>query len=384
MRFARPSFPRPGFARIALLWFVGAVLLVTCVLVPAIADFSVARPASPAAETTRGRVAQVIERRTEQTPRGEVRQERLRLAVGAKSVEVTRSIDLSATGRLDLEAGDKVLVTRVQGPDGDVYLIVDRARDWPLLAIVAAFAGLGLIVGRATGAWSLLGLAASLLIIVRFIVPGILSGHSPLGIAVVGAISIMVTTLYLSHGVSWKTTAALAGTTVALLITALLAIVVIAAARITGVASEDAATLQVLSSGQIQASGLLLGGIIIGALGVLDDVTVAQSAAVFELRAANPALGATELYRRAMNVGRDHVASTVNTLVLAYVGASLPLVMLVAMQGEAIGIQLNREFVAIEVVRTLVASIGMIAAVPLTTALAAFAAIRIEAARPPA
>ena len=227
----------------------------------------------------------------------------------------------------------------------------------------------------------MLGLAASLLIIARFIVPGILSGHSPLLIAEVGAVSIMVTTLYLSHGVSWKTTAALGGTTVALALTALLAVLVITAARITGVASEDAATLQVLSSGHIEAGGLLLGGIIIGTLGVLDDVTVAQSAAVFELRAADPRFGPAELYRRAMNVGRDHIASTVNTLVLAYVGASLPLVMLLAIQGEPLAIQLNREFVAIEVVRTLVASIGLIAAVPVTTALAAFAASRMDPTR---
>ncbi len=374
-------FTRPDMTQVALLWFVGAVLLVTCVLVPAIAGFSVAPSTTPPPATSKGRVAEVLERRVETSPRGEVRTERLRVDLAGSTVEVARTVQLGATGRLDLEAGDQVLVSRQPGPDGDTYLIVDRVRDMPLIAITVAFAALVLVIGRATGAWSLLGLAASLLIIARFIVPGILSGHSPLLIAEAGAVSIMVTTLYLSHGVSWKTTAALGGTTVALALTALLAVLVITAARITGVASEDAATLQVLSSGHIEAGGLLLGGIIIGTLGVLDDVTVAQSAAVFELRAADPRFGPAELYRRAMNVGRDHIASTVNTLVLAYVGASLPLVMLLAIQGEPLAIQLNREFVAIEVVRTLVASIGLIAAVPVTTALAAFAASRMDPTR---
>jgi uncharacterized membrane protein len=159
--------------------------------------------------------------------------------------------------------------------------------------------------------------------------------------------------------------------------------VTIAAARITGVASEDAAVLQVLSAGDISASGLLLGGIIIGALGVLDDVTVAQASAVFELQRANPVLGAVQLYRRAMNVGRDHIGATVNTLVLAYAGASLPLIMLLAIQGDPLLIQVNREFIAVEVVRTLVGSIGLIAAVPFTTAIAAFVAQRAGPAPEP-
>jgi uncharacterized membrane protein len=161
------------------------------------------------------------------------------------------------------------------------------------------------------------------------------------------------------------------------LFTALLATVTIAAARLTGVASEDAAVLQVLSTEQLSASGLLLGGIIIGALGVLDDVTVAQASAVFELRSANRLLGPLDLYRRAMNVGRDHIAATVNTLVLAYAGASLPLLMLLAVQGEPLAIQVNREFIAIEIVRSLVGSIGLVAAVPLTTVIAAFTVSRM-------
>ncbi|HRC63002.1 MAG TPA: YibE/F family protein, partial [Dehalococcoidia bacterium] len=237
--------------------------------------------------------------------------------------------------------------------------------------------------GRVVGVTSLLGLAASMLILLRFVVPGILSGHSPVVIAVIGALTIMASTLFLAHGVNRKTAVALAGTAGALLLTALLASLTIAAADLTGLASEDTAVLQVMSAEHVSATGLLLGGIIIGALGVLDDITIGQASAVFELRAANPLLGPLELYRRAMNVGRDHISATVNTLVLAYAGASLPLLMLLAVQGESLAIQVNREFIAIEVVRSLVGSIGLVAAVPLTTAIAAAVAGRTSDSAPP-
>jgi uncharacterized membrane protein len=192
----------------------------------------------------------------------------------------------------------------------------------------------------------------------------------------------MCTTLFLAHGVSLKSLVALAGTALALLVTVLLAGFAISSARLTGIVSEDAAVLQVLARGNIQATGVLFGGIVIGALGVLDDVTVAQASAVFEIRRANAALSAFELYSRAMNVGRDHIAATINTLVLAYAGASLPLLMLLVLQQEALGLQLSREFIAVEVVRSLVGSMGLIAAVPLTTAFAALVAHRVPADAP--
>jgi uncharacterized membrane protein len=147
-------------------------------------------------------------------------------------------------------------------------------------------------------------------------------------------------------------------------------------AALTGAGSEEAAMVRAMTLGQVNAEGLLLAGMLIGALGVLDDITVAQASAVFELRRANPLLGALELYRRGMNVGRDHIASTVNTLLLAYAGAALPLLILLSTQPEPFGLLLNREFLATEVVRTLVGSIAIVAAVPLTTLLAAVVAGR--------
>lgn len=374
--------PRPSLAQAIALWCIAATLLVVTVVVPAVAGFDVPRPSTPgAAETTTGRVTEVIERTSTQTSRGTIEQERLAAEVAGKTVTVSRTRSTEDIGTLRVEPGDQVLVARVPGPEGDAYLIVDRVRSQALLLLSVAFVAMVLVTGRRHGLTSLLGLAASLLVIVRFIVPGILAGHDPAVIASIGAFVIMGTTLYLAHGVSVKTTVALTGTGVALIATVALAALAIRIARISGIASEDVATLQVLAAGQVDAAGVLLGGFVIGTLGVLDDITVAQSSAVFELRRANASLGAVELYRRAMNVGRDHISATVNTLVLAYAGASLPLIMLLVVQGEALAVQLNREYLATEVIRSLVGGMGLIAAVPFTTAIAALVAPRTM--RPP-
>jgi uncharacterized membrane protein len=379
------SLSRPSGTQLAVLAGVALLLLLVTVVIPRLAEFEVPRPDSAQGPLARGRVDDVLERRIVQSERGPLEQERLSVDVDGQLIVIERTIAEGDIGTLDVQPGDGVLLSRAPGPEGDQYFIVDRVRDSALLWVGVAFVVMVLLTARFVGAASLLGLVASMLVLLRFVVPGILSGHNPVLISVAGAIVIMATTLFLSHGVGRKSAIALAGTSASLVLTALLATVVIEGARVTGVASEDAATLQVLSAGGISASGLLLGGIIIGALGVLDDVTVAQSSAVFELRRANPLLGAVELYRRAMNVGRDHIAATVNTLVLAYAGASLPLFMLLAIQGDSLGIQLNREFVATEVLRALVGSMGIVAAVPLTTALAALIGRRtpVEAAALP-
>jgi uncharacterized membrane protein len=368
---------RPSAAQLIVLWCVGAALLVTVVVIPAIADFDVPQATNErAAETSRGRVTAILERTTTQTERGALEHEVVAVEVDGRAVTVTRDRAANDIGTLDVEPGDGVLVARVPGPEGDSYLIVDRVRSAALWWLALAFAVLVVFTGRVIGASSLLGLVAVFLVIMRFVIPGLLSGHDPVLIATSGGVVIMVATLFLAHGVNLKSTVALAGTVVSLLLTAGIALVAIGAARLSGVATEDAAMLQVLADARVDASGLLLAGIIIGALGVLDDVTIAQSSAVFELRRANPLLGAAEIYRRAMNVGRDHIAATVSTLVLAYAGASLPLLMLLVVQGEALAVQVNREYVATEVVRALVGSIGLIAAVPLTTAVAALVAAR--------
>jgi uncharacterized membrane protein len=218
---------------------------------------------------------------------------------------------------------------------------------------------------------------------VAFMFPSILDGNDPTAVALVSAALIAIVALYLTHGITEMITVALLGTFAALGLTAALAWVFSNLAHFTGFASEDAFYLTIASS-EINVKGLVLAGIIVGSLGVLDDVTVTQVSAVWQLHTANPAYGARRLYASAVVIGRDHIASTVNTLVLAYAGASLPLLLVFTQAGRGLGTVAEGELVAVEIVRTLVGSIGLVAAVPLTTALAAFIVTRGSTLRPPA
>lgn len=206
----------------------------------------------------------------------------------------------------------------------------------------------------------------------RFVVPRILAGEHPLGVTLAGAVMIALTSIYLAHGANRRTTVALAGLLVTLAAAAGLAILFVSLARLSGAGSEEAVLLQVGHLAGVNLRGLLLGGILLGALGVLDDITTAQAAAVEEISRANPSLGPTDLYRRGLSVGREHITALVNTLVLAYAGASLPLFLLFTINpDQPLWVTLNTEFVAEEIVRTLVGSIALVLAVPVTTLLAA-------------
>jgi uncharacterized membrane protein len=207
---------------------------------------------------------------------------------------------------------------------------------------------------------------------VKFLVPAILQGRNPLAVALVGAFFVMLATLYLCHGFNRKTTTALVATATALCLTALLGLAFAELGELTGLSSEETQLVQASVAG-LNLRGLVLAGLVIGALGVLDDVTVSQAATVFALHHADPTQGWRALFRSGMGVGRDHIASVVNTLVLAYAGASVPLLILFATGGLPFTEIVNAEYVAQEVVKTLVGSIGLVAAVPLTTALAAAA-----------
>jgi uncharacterized membrane protein len=365
---------RISYARLSLNLLVyltiAIVLFLITVVVPAVA-FDVPEVDQGQGETQRATILRVLEERTEDGPRGRLRYQRLEVEVAGRVVEIEHSAGELDARQLDLEAGDRVLVSSPPGGPEPRYFIVDHVRDSQLWVFGLVFVVLVLLVGRWQGVTSLIGMAASLLVILRFIIPGIVSGHSPVTISIIGAAVILATSLYLAHGVNRKTTTALLGTTFALASTAALAVFAVDFAKLSGLADEQAATLNIFTSGGINPQGLLLAGMIIGALGVLDDVTVAQSSAVFELRAANPGLTPLDLFRRAMNIGRDHIASTVNTLFLAYAGAALPLLILLSLQAESTGTLVTQEFLATEVIRTLVGSIGIVASVPITTALAA-------------
>src|SRR6266545_1471582 len=253
------------------------------------------------------------------------------------------------------------------------YNIVDLERGRPMLLLTLVFVAAVVGFGRWQGIRSLIGLVGSFVVIVGFIVPAILDGRSPVAVALVGSLAIMIVSLYLSHGLARKSTAAVVGSALALGLTGALAVVFVRAASLTGLASEEAlnANFQV---GGLSLRGLLLAGIIIGGLGVLDDVTMSQASLVFALRRANPAAPLSSLIGASLTVGRDHIAATVNTLFLAYAGASLPLLILFATSGDPLGSVATSEVVAVEIIRTLCGSVGLIAAVPLTTVLAALLA----------
>ncbi|MCI0345592.1 MAG: YibE/F family protein, partial [Chloroflexi bacterium] len=274
-------------------------------------------------------------------------------------------------GIVEINDGDDIVLSYEPGaPPEAQYQFADFQRETPLALLALVFVVAVVALGRLRGGLAIAGLVASLLVIGVFVLPALLRGSSPLAVALVGASVVAFIALYLAHGVTARTTVALLGSLASLVLTGMLALVFVAATKLTGLADESAGFLQ-LTAGQVDLEGLLLAGIVIGSLGVLDDVTVTQVSAVWELHRTDPGLGPAGLYRSAVRIGRDHIASTVNTLVLAYAGASLPLLLLFTEADRAIGDVVTGETVAVEIVRTLVGSIGLVASVPITTALAA-------------
>ncbi|MFH2118113.1 MAG: YibE/F family protein [Candidatus Paceibacterota bacterium] len=264
-------------------------------------------------------------------------------------------------------AGEQVIIT--QQPD-NTWIITDYLRRPALFQLSLLFAVLVIAVGRWWGIRSLLSLAISFAIIFGMILPAIMSGSNPLLITLLGSALIIPFTFYLSHGFNKKTHVAIAGTLISLLLAGLLAVAFVDQAHLTGFASEEAGFLSVLTSNSIDLRGLLLAGIIISLLGTLDDITVSQSSFVEQLKESNPKISFKELFSRAMKVGQDHISSMVNTLILVYAGASLPLLLLFLDANATPDQILNLEIVADEVVRTLVGSIGIVLAAPITTLLA--------------
>jgi uncharacterized membrane protein len=304
-----------------------------------------------------------------------------RLRSGADEGETTSFTLGEARGDPKLTVGDDIRVFKNPVPENavigsfriDPYGFSDYERRAPMLWLALGFAALVVITGRWRGARALVGLVGSIAIVVLFVIPAILDGRDPLGVAIVGALAVMLVTIPLAHGLGAKALAACLGTTLSLLLTAGLASVFTDLAHLSGISSEETAFLG--ATGIVPSlQGLLLAGMVIGALGVLDDLTVSQASTVMALRRANPALGLGRLVREAMSVGHDHIAATVNTLVLAYAGASLPVLLIFGVGDTPFADAVNTEAVAEQIVGTLVGSIGLIAAVPLTTVLAALLA----------
>lgn len=269
-------------------------------------------------------------------------------------------------GQPVFEEGDVVLLAVIEFEDGTLdYQYADRDRRTVLLVLAVVFAATVVALGRMRGVAALAGLVISVAILVLFILPAIVAGSDAMLVALVGGGAIALVSLYLAHGYNPLTHVAALGAFSALVLTTVLSWLVVEAASFSGLTSEESFLL--LAVPDLDLSGLILAGIVLGAIGALDDVTVTQASAVWEVHTANPALGSPELYQSGIRVGRDHIVSTVNTLLLAYAGASLPLLLFFTISAQSFGLIASSEVVAVEIVRTLVGSIGLVAAVPITT-----------------
>lgn len=279
--------------------------------------------------------------------------------------------------------GDRVYLERQVSADGDSFYISDLVRTPALYWIVGLFIASVLLVGWGKGLRSLLGTAFSLLVIFAFIAPQILAGRDPVLVSIAGSIALLAVSNYLIYGWNIKAHAAMAGMVLSLILTGTLAWLFLEWTRLTGLTAEESTFLMIEMGPGLKLKGLLLGGIIIGSLGVLDDICVGQASAVFELIQSNPDLGWKDLFRHSLNIGRDHIAAMTNTLLLAYAGASLPLLLLFVIYQEPLWLRINREPIAEEIVRTLAGSIGLVLAVPITSLIATLLAQRMARRKRP-
>lgn len=272
-----------------------------------------------------------------------------------------------------LEAGDRIFLSHVREIDGrEMYLLQDVDRGLPLTLLLLLFILLLLWFAGRQGARALASLFLSIIGIVFVLLPAILAGYDPVLMSLLISAVILALALFGTHGFSAISTIAYLGTVSAVLATSVVAWWFVGALRLSGYGSDASVYLNFATRGELDLAGLLLGSIIIGVLGVLDDISITQASVVQELKSANQKLNPKDLYHRAVKVGRDHVGSLVNTLALAYVGAALPLVLLFSTSAAPLYYTLNQEVIASELARILVGSIGLILAVPLTTAIAAW------------
>lgn len=287
-------------------------------------------------------------------------------------------VDGNATqnaSKVEYKKNDKVTVSHDTTNGRDFYIVTDYVRYPWIYLLFVFFVAAVIVAGRKRGLFALLGLGFSFFIILNFLIPSIVSGNDPLLVAIFSASIILVVSIYLAHGLNKKSTIAISGTILGVIAVGILSAIFTGLLRFTGVSSEEALFLNLFADQHISLTSLLLAGIILSAVGFLNDVAITQSSTVKELKEANPELKVKELYKRGMKVGRDHFASTVNTLFLAYAGASITLLLLFTFMQppfDSLGRILNNEMVATEIMRTLIGSMGIILAIPITTLIASY------------
>ena len=328
-------------------------------------------------ETIEGKIIEIINDQLTRYPDGrETVSQTLNIlitsGIGKGDYIVVETGDIETVKQAHYQSGDQLIISSSKDVDGNqVFYISDQIRRRPLIFLFILFSVITIVIGGWRGISSLISLVVSFLVIFKMILPRLSQGSDPVLTAILASLIIVPVTFYLSHGLNKKTTLAIIGTFISLVITGWLAKIAVDATKLTGFVSEEVAFLQFSKGGSLNVKGMLLAGIIIGTLGVLDDVTVSQAAIVQELKKTDPDISFKNLFLKAMNVGRDHIASMVNTLVLVYTGSSLPLLLLFLDSSRSFSEVVNYEIIAVEITRTLVGSIGLIAAVPITTLLAA-------------
>lgn len=293
---------------------------------------------------------------------------------GGSPVKVVINPDVAKSH--GVKPGDQIRYLNLSNAQGasasqasPAYIFVDFVRTLPIVLLALLYAAVVIAVARWRGLRALIGLVGAYFVLAAFMLPGLVEGKPPLLLALVGSTVIMIGVLYFAHGFSARTSTALLGTIFGLGITALLAAWATDAANLAGVGNHDATTL-VNTSANISISGVILCGLIISGLGVLNDVTITQSSAVWELYELAPGSSARKLFSSAMRIGRDHIASTVYTIAFAYAGAALPILIIVMLYDRPLGDTITSAELSEEVIRTLVGSVGLVLAIPVTTLIA--------------
>ncbi|QIV86418.1 YibE/F family protein [Glutamicibacter mishrai] len=306
--------------------------------------------------------------------------------VGGKTLECTVTYVMPASGGAeiqmeippemlqsrDVRPGDTLRyldLSKVDTTSGSPYVFVDFVRTLPMTLLAIAYGVVVVLVAGWRGARAVIGLVGGIAFMIFFMVPALIEGGNPVVVGLTGATAIMFVALYFAHGLNAKTSTALLGTLFGLGVTAALALWLTDAAALTGANDESSMTLATVAP-QISLPGLLICGVLVGGMGVLNDVTITQSATVWELAETSPKASAKELFFRGMRIGRDHIASTVYTIAFAYAGAALPILAIAAMSNQGFGVTLSSGEMAEEVIRILIGSIGLVLAIPVTTAIA--------------
>ncbi len=335
-----------------------------------------AQDISPFAKYEKGMVDEVVNEQIDELQGTRYISQQLKIVFydeAIKPVVIDNSVLLDKAGSVQYKVGDELVLGLFESELGSQYVIVDRYRLPALLAIAGIFIVLAILIGRRRGLTSLIGLAVTAGVLLFYIAPQILAGKNSIAVALTGAGAIVMVSMFVSHGLSRRIQISALSTLIALGISGGLAYVFVLASQLFGFGQSDAMLLETGYLGTINLQGVLLAGIIISVLGVLDDVTTAQTAAVEELHKLDSSLSVSQLYSKGLSIGREHIASLINTLVLVYAGAALPVFLLLTLQkSQPIWVLINSEFLAEELIRSLIGSMALILAVPIATYLAAY------------